>query len=371
VAAAAVAAGCGNLYYRDWPPSYRHETVQLGEVRQEVDARAVGMAGAGRASVYGAESVISNPAALAALDGGAVSAGGGYRHWNYTVQPDQAGLKAQSFFGSFAGAYGAGAWPVVPGRFAVGGALWAPHDYTYEIGGEGEGGEIKSRGALRAAGPAAAVRFGGLSCGVGADYIWGGERITSSEPGFEEVDLRGRGYDVRLAFGSQFDLAPGWALAAMAVGKKGADVRFTGDRSYKVQFPPTAGAAVSVSALSVNVHLDYLFTFYEAMEADDAEVAETLAATAYNAGWGAAGAEYVLDSGAVARAGFGYRPWYIRDGMRRRVDWFHYAMGGGWPILERHGRLDVGLGYGRRGALDTNGYSTDVIEVQATVDYFW
>jgi len=371
VAAAAAAAGCGNLYYRDWPPSYRHETVHLGEVRQEVDARAVGMAGAGRASIYGAEAVISNPAALTALRGGAVSGGGGYRHWNYEVQPDQEGIKAQSFFGSFAGAYGAAAWPLVPERFAVGGAVWAPHDYTYEIGGEGEAGEITSRGARRAAGPAAAVRLGGLSCGLGADYLWGGERITSSEPGFEEVDARGRGYDVRLALGGKFEAAPGWRVAAMAVGKKGADVRFTGERSYKVRFPPTAGAAISVSARSVNVHLDYLYTFYEATEAEDEEVARVLAATARDAGWGAAGAEYVLASGAVARAGFGYRPWYIRDGSRRRVYWLHYALGGGWPILDRHGRLDVGLGYGRRGALDPNGYSTDVIEFQATVDYFW
>jgi hypothetical protein len=145
LAAGLTAVSCGNLYYRDWPPSYRHETIRVGEALPHTDARSVGLAGAGRAGVYGAEAAVANPAALANLRGSALSGGGGYRYYGYDVQPDQAGLTAQSFFGSFAGTYAAAAWAASPEKFALGGALWTPYDYTYEIGGAGQGGEITSR----------------------------------------------------------------------------------------------------------------------------------------------------------------------------------------------------------------------------------
>ena len=371
LAAALTAVSCGNLYYRDWPASYRHETIRVGEARPDADARSVGLAGAGRAAVYGAEGAIANPAALANLKGSAVSAGGGYRYWGYDVQPEQAGLRAQSFFGSFAGSYAAAAWAAVPEKLVVGGALWTPYDYTYEVGGTGTGGEITSRGALRAVGPAAAFSALGLSWGAAADFLWGSQTFTSTGGEYATEEVRGRGYDVRASAMKRLELAPGWRLAAAVLGKKGAVMRFTDGSAYDVRFPPAAGAALSIKAYSVNVHLDYTYTFYSSMEAGDAEVAREIDAAARDVGWASAGAEYVTSSGAVARAGFSYRPWYIRDGMARGVDGFYYAMGGGWPVWERRGRFDAAMGYGSRGALDLNGYEADVIDFQASLNYFW
>ena len=371
LAAALTAVSCGNLYYRDWPPSYRHETIRVGEPLPRADARSVGLADAGRAGVYGAEAAVANPAALANLRGSALSGGGGYRYYGYDVQPDQAGLKAQSFFGSFAGTYAAAAWAASPEKFALGGALWTPYDYTYEIGGPGTGGEITGRGALRAVGPAAAFNALGISWGAAADFLWGSQKFTSSEGGYESAEGRGRGYDVRASAMKRFELAPGWRVAAAALGRKGAAMRFSDGSAYDVRFAPAAGAAVSVKAYSVNVHLDYMYTFYSAMEAGDDEVAFVIDASARDAGWASAGGEYILDSGAVARAGVSYRPWYIRDGTSRRVDGYYYSMGGGWPMWGRHGRFDAALGYGRRGALDLNGYQADAIDFQASLSYFW
>lgn len=363
---------CGNIYYEDWAPSYRQEAIRLGEVRHEADARSAALAGAGRAAVYGAEAAVTNPAALASLRGPAVSGGGGYRFWAYTVQPDDEDPAAESFTGSFAGAYAAGAWPVAAERFVVGGAVWTPHDYTYEMGGgEAADGEIRSRGALRAAAPALAVRAPWLSLGVGGDFLWGGQKITSDRAGVENVDVHGRGYDVRASAARSFDLAPRWRLSAAALGKRGATVRFADGDDYDVRFPPSAGIAFSLKAYSVNVHADYVYTFYESMESSDAELAGLMAAVTRDVGWASLGGEYVTDGGAVVRAGFGYKPWYIRDARYRAVDAFHYAMGGGWPIWDRHGRLDAALTYGRRGALDLNGYFVDLIEFQAGLNYYW
>ena len=78
-------ASCGNIYYDNCPASYGQETMRLGDVRHEADARSTGMAGAGRAAVYGAEAAVTNPAALASLRGPAAAGGGGYRFWAYTV----------------------------------------------------------------------------------------------------------------------------------------------------------------------------------------------------------------------------------------------------------------------------------------------
>jgi hypothetical protein len=371
-AAAFVMASCGNIYYEDWGPSYRQETIRLGEVRHEADARSLGLAGAGRAAVYGAEAAVTNPAALASLRGPAACGGGGYRFWAYTVRPDDEDPAAQSFFGSFSGSYGAGAWPVAPGRLVVGGALWTPHDYTYDMGGgEAADNEIKSRGALRAVGPALGVRAWGLSWGAAGDFLWGGQKITSDQAGVENVDLGGRGYDVRASATKDFDLAPGWRLSAAALGKKGAAVRFANGDDYDVRFPPSAGVAFSLKAQSVNVHVDYVYTFYEAMESSDDDLGGLMAAVTRDVGWASLGGEYVTDGGAVVRAGFGYKPWYIRDARYRGVDSFHYAMGGGWPAMNRHGRLDAALTYGRRGALDLNGYFVDLIGFQAGLNYYW
>jgi len=371
LAAVLTAASCGNLYYRDWPPSYRHETIRVGEARPEADARSVALAGAGRAAVYGAESAIANPAALGYLRGSALSGGGGYRYMGYDVQPDQVGLRAQSFFSSFAGTYAAGAWAAAPEKFALGGAVWTPYDYTYEVGGDGEGGEITSRGALRAVGPAAAFRALGLSWGAAADFLWGSQTFTSTEGGYESTELAGRGYDVRASAMKRFDLSPGWRLSAAVLGKKGAAMRFTDGSAYDVNFPPAAGAALTVKAYSINVHADYTYTFYGAMEAGDDDVAREIDAAARDVGWASAGVEYVMDSGAVARAGASYRPWYIKDGMALGVDGYYYALGGGWPMWGRHGRFDAALGYGIRGALDLDGYQADIIDFQVSLNYFW
>lgn len=370
-AAALVTASCGDLYYEDWAPSYSQETIRLGEVRHDADARSLGLAGAGRAAVYGAEAAVTNPAALASLGGGALCGGGGYRFWSYTVQPDHEVPAAQSFFGSFSGSYGCGAWPVAPGRFVVGGAVWTPYDYTYEIGGEGTGGEIRSRGALRAVGPALGVRALGLSWGAAADFLWGGQKITSDQAGVANVDLRGRGYDVRASASRSFDLAPGWRLSAAALGKKGAAVRFANGGGYDVRFPPSAGVAFSLKAQSINAHVDYVYTFYESMDSSDDELAGLMAAVTRDVGWASLGGEYVTDGGAVVRAGLSYRPWYIRDARSRGVDSYRYAMGGGWPVMDRRGRLDAALTYGRRGALDLNGYFVDLMEFQAGLNYYW
>lgn len=366
---ALAAASCGNIYYDDWPASYGQETMRLGEVRHEADARSTGMAGAGRAAVYGAEAAVTNPAALASLQGPAAAGGGGYRFWAYTVQPDGDAPAAESFPGSFAGSYAAGAWPIAAERLVVGGALWTPHDYTYDIGGgEGANHEIKSRGALRAVGPALAARALGVSWGVAGDFLWGGQKITSDQA-VENADIHGRGYDVRASAAKSFDLAPGWRLSAAALGKKGAKVRF-GD-GYDVRFPPSAGVAFSLKAQSINVHVDYIYTFYESMESSDDGVASVIAGAARDVGWASAGGEYVTDGGAIVRAGFGYKPWYVRDATYGGVDSYHYAMGGGWPVMDRRGRLDAALTYGRRGALDQNGYFVDFMEFQAGLNYYW
>ncbi len=365
-------ASCGNIYYEDWAASYRQETMRLGEVRHEADARSTAMAGAGRAAVYGAEAAVTNPAALASLRGPAAAGGGGYRFRAYTVQPYASDPAAESFFGSFAGSYAAGAWPIAAERLVVGGALWTPNDYTYEMGGGEEADhEIKSRGALRAIGPALGLRALGVSWGVAGDFLFGGQKITSDQAGVENVDIHGRGYDVRASAAKSFDLASGWRLSAAALGKKGANVRFADGEGYDVRFPPSAGVAFSLKAQSINVHVDYIYTFYESMESTDDLVARANAAAARDVGWASVGGEYVTDGGAVVRAGFGYKPWYVRDALLHGVDSYHYAMGGGWPVMDRHGRLDAALAYGRRGALDPNGYFVDFMEFQAGLNYFW
>ncbi len=371
-AGALAAASCGNIYFQDWPPSYRQETIRLGEARHEADARSSGMAGAGRAAVYGAEAAVTNPAALASLRGPAAAGGGGYRFWAYTVHPGGGDPSAQSFPGSFAGTYAAGAWPVVAERFVVGGALWTPHDYTYNIGGgDASAGEIRSRGALRAVGPALAVRAAGVSWGVAGDFLWGGQRITSEGAAVTDVDVHGRGYDVRASAAKGFDLAPGWRLSAAALGKRGATVRFGDGAAYDVRFAPSAGVAFSLKAQSVNVHVDYVYTFYESMESSNERVATMIAAVTRDVGWASAGGEYVTDGGAIVRAGFGYKPWYIRNATYGGVDSFLYAMGGGWPMWDRRGRLDAALTYARRGALDLDGYSVNQMEFQAGLNYYW
>jgi hypothetical protein len=365
-------ASCGNIYYENLAASYSQETMRLGEVRHEADARSTAMAGAGRAAVYGAEAAVTNPAALASLRGPAAAGGGGYRFRAYTVQPDESDPAAGSFFGSFAGSYAAGAWPIAAERLVVGGALWTPNDYPYEMGGgEGADHEIKSRGALRAIGPALGVRALGVSWGVAGDFLFGGQKITSDQAGVENVDIHGRGYDVRASAAKSFDLASGWRLSAAALGKKGANVRFADGEGYDVRFPPSAGVAFSLKAQSINVHVDYIYTFYESMESTNDLVASVIAAAARDVGWASVGGEYVTDGGAVVRAGFGYKPWYVRDAQLRGVDSYHYAMGGGWPVMNRHGRLDAALAYGRRGALDRNGYFVDFMEFQAGLNYFW
>ncbi len=371
-ACALAVASCGNVYYQDWPPSYRQETIRLGEVRHEADARSSGMAGAGRAAVYGAEAAVTNPAGLASLRGPAAAGGGGYRFWAYTVHPDGEDPPAESFPGSFAGAYAAGAWPVAAERFVVGGALWTPHDYTYNIGGgDASAGEIRSRGALRAVGPALAARAAGVSWGVAGDFLWGGQKITSDQADIADVDLHGRGYDVRASAARAFDLAPGWRLSAAALGKRGATVRFGDGSAYDVRFAPSAGVAFSLKAQSVNVHVDYIYTFYESMDSSNERVADLIEAVTRDVGWASAGGEYVTDGGAIVRAGFGYKPWYIRNATYGGVDSYLYAMGGGWPMWERRGRLDAALTYGRRGALDLDGYFVDHMEFQAGLNYYW
>jgi hypothetical protein len=365
-------ASCGNIYYEDWAPSYRQETMRLGEVQHEADARSKGMAGAGRAAVYGAEAAITNPAALASLSGPAAAGGGGYRSWSYSVQSDGGTPQAESFPGSFAGSYAAGAWPLAAERLVLGGALWTPHDYTYSMGGgDGANYEIKSRGALRAAGPAMGAKALGISWGVAGDFLFGGQKMTSNQAGIDNVDTHGRGYDVRASIGGGFDLAPGWRLSAAALGKKGAAVHFDEGDGYDVTFPPSAGAAFSLKAQSINVHVDYLYTFYESMESTDDDIARLITAVNRDVGWASLGGEYVTDGGAIVRAGFGYKPWYIRDATYGGVDSYHYAMGGGWPVMERRGRLDAALTYGRRGALDLNGYAVDFMEFQAGLNYYW
>ena len=365
-------ASCGNIYYDNCPASYGQETMRLGDVRHEADARSTGMAGAGRAAVYGAEAAVTNPAALASLRGPAAAGGGGYRFWAYTVQPDGNAPTAESFPGSFAGSYAAGAWPIVAERLVVGGALWTPHDYTYDIGGgEGANYEIKSRGALRAVGPALGARALGMSWGVAGDFLFGGQKITSNQAGVESVDVHGRGYDVRASAARSFDLASGWRLSAAALGKKGANVHFTDGDGYGVQFPPSAGVAFSLKAQSINVHVDYIYTFYESMGSSNDDIARLIAAAARDLGWASLGGEYVTDGGAIVRAGFGYKPWYVRDATYGGVDSYHYAMGGGWPVMGRRGRLDAALTYGRRGALDLNGYFVNFMEFQAGLNYYW
>jgi hypothetical protein len=148
-------------------------------------------------------------------------------------------------------------------------------------------------------------------------------------------------------------------------------VRFGDGDGYDVQFPPSAGVAFSLKAQSINVHVDYIYTFYESMNSSDGGVASLIAARARDVGWASLGGEYVTDGGAIVRAGFGYKPWYVRDGTSGGVDSYHYAMGGGWPVIERRGRLDAALTYGRRGALDPNGYFVDFMEFQAGLNYYW
>jgi len=362
---------CGNNYFTDWPPSYRQELIAVGDVRQEVGARALALAGAGRAGIYGADAAASNPAALAALEGPALSGGGGYVSRGLTVQPDPGDLRAQSFSGSFADGYVAAAWPVSPGRGAVAAALWTPNDYTFQLGGEGAGGSIVSRGALYAAGPAAAVRVAGVALGVAGDFLWGGQTLSSGVAGVGNADVSARGYDIRAGVQKDIELAPGWDLAVAGLGRKGGDVHFRGSAAYDVVFPPAAGVAFSLRAHSINVHADYIYTFYGEMRSSDGGLSRVIEAATRDVGWAMVGAEYVTASGAVARAGFGYVPWYILSARGRGVNSLRYGFGGGWPMMARRGRLDAALAYGRRGALDVDGYFLDTVEFQLGVNYFW
>ena len=368
-ALAALGGGCGNRYFVDWPASYRHELLHVGDAPTAPGARALALAEAGRADAYGAEAAFGNPAALARLERPAAAAGVGWRERGLSVQPAGETTLAQSFVSSFAPAYASGAYPIIPRRLALGGAIWTPHDYAYRLGGSGAG-DFESRGALYAAGPAAAAAFGPLAVGVGADFLWGSERITSSLAAYRDVDLTARGYDCRASLTAAGDVKPAWRLAVAAFGRKGAALDFTGTSSYDLHLAPAAGAAVSVRAHSVNVHVDYVYYFYEAMTTSDAQLRQIIDTVVADVGWAMAGAEYVTAGGAVARAGFGYRPWFIRYGHTHPVS-LRYGFGGGWPVWARHGRLDAALGYGRRGALDDDGYVADELELSCGFNYFW
>ena len=370
VLAAAAWLGCGNNYFQDWPASYREETIRLGDVRNEVGPRAAGLAGAGRAAAYGPEAAVSNPAALAALGGHAAAAGAGYRSTALNVQPGPDDTRAQSYWGTFTPSYAAGAYAVAPRRFVVGGALWMPNDFTYTMGKAGTG-RVESRGSLRAVGPAAAVNVGGVMFGAGGDYLWGGQDISASVPGVATSAARASGYDYRASVRKDWALAPGWTLAAAAFGRRGARVRWAGDAGYDVQYAPQAGGAVSVRARSISVHMDGLYSFYSRMSSTDAGVEHVVRAVTRDVGWASGGAEYVTSGGVIVRGGISYRPWYILNPNSHGVKSLLYAMGAGWPMMKRHGRLDAALNYGRRGALDVDGYYADVISFELGFGYFW
>ncbi len=370
LAAAALCAGCGNSYFDDWPPSYRQESIRVGEARDAVGPRATALAGAGAASVYGAEAVVNNPAALVNLAGPALGGGFGYCSTALAVQPTRDDIIAQGFFGSFAPAYGAAAYAPKSRRYAVGAAYWTPYDYTYRLG-SAPYDMLESRGALRAASGAAAASALGFQWGAAGDFLWGRQRMTSSRASFAAVDAPARGYDVRAAIRREVELRPGWTLAAAALGRKGAAVRFAGTEGYDVAFPPAVGGAVSVRAHSINVHIDYRYTFYGALDASDAALAQVMRAVAKDAGEAMGGAEYVLSSGAIVRGGVAYRPWYIANATGHRVVGVYYAMGAGWPTLERRARLEAALTYGRRGALDAEGYAADLAAFELGFNYFW
>jgi len=372
VLASALAAwltfACGNTYWADAPASYRHEALHVGEVRAGVSARSVGLADAGRAGTYGADATVNNPAALANLTGPALSLGGGYWSRALNSQPSPEDLRAQSYYGSFAPTYAAAAYPLAPKRLAVAAAAWVPTDYAYYLGGGGSG-TIASRGALYALSPAVAAKIGPAAIGVGGDALIGAQHLQT--PAATPRDLSARGYDLRASAALDHEIKPGWKWAACAFGRLGQQLRFTGDRAFNLEVGPAAGGAFTLKAESVNVHLDYVYTFYNRSRSDDAELTRTLAATTRDVGWAFAAAEYVTAGGAIVRSGVAYRPWYIKSGEHHDTKSLRYGMGAGLPTAERHGRLDAALSYGRRAALDVDGYYVDEIEGALSYNYFW
>lgn len=365
--AAWLALACGNTYWADAPASYRHEALKLGEVRPGVGARAISLADAGRAGLYGADAVVNNPAALATLAAPAVSLGSGYWSRGLNAQPSPEDLRAQSYYSSWAPSYAAAAYPLVPRRVTAAAAVWIPTDYSYFLGGDNQ--KIVSRGALYAFSPAVAAAFGPAMLGIGGDALIGGQRLQL--PGANPENVSARGYDVRGSAGVGGDLRRGWRWSACALGRWGQHLRFGGDRSLDLDVGPAAGGAFTLKAESINIHLDYIYTFYNRSRISDAALASTLAATTRDVGWASAGAEYVTAGGAILRTGAAYRPWYIKSGANHDTKSLRYGMGVGLPTAERHGRFDAALSYGRRAALDVDGYYVDEIEAALSYNYFW
>jgi len=367
---AAALLGCGNTYFTDWRPSYYHELIRVGDPQNEVGARSLALGGAGRAGLYEPAAAVSNPAALAFIRRPSVSMGGGYYSRILTVQPGEEDPRAEASSGSFAPSFAAGVLPVAGGKVVLGGAAWVPNDYAYRLG-KGAGNEIKSTGTLYAVGPTAATRWGPFALGFGADYLLGAQNLSFPPRDAAAGSYRSGGYDVRGAIMARGEAAPGWTVAACAFGRKGAALNVTGARSFDLTLPPAAGAALGVTYGHIAVYGDYIYTFYDMMRTGEPTIAAVLGSVVYPVGWGMAGAEYTTAGGAVARAGVAYRPWFIQYANGSKPVSLRYAMGGGWPLAGKRGRLDAALSYGRRGALTPDGYLVDELELALSFNYFW
>lgn len=371
-AALVITVGCRDRYFEDWPPSYRFATTLVGERPGSFGARSAALAGAGRAGEDGPVAVVVNPSALARGDRVALTAGAGLRYRALTVQSAPGETRAQSFAAGWAESTGAAAAAPLPGgRVGVGAAVWRYRDFSYEMGEEG-GDRIFCRGGLEAATAGMACRAGGASLGVASDYLWGGEDLTSTESAVPTASRSGRGYDVRGAAGYEFRVGGKWAVRPAIIGARGGKVRWRGGgEDFEVRYPGEIGGAVTIARRRLAVHADYTYFLYGVVGASTPARERTLRAAGRSVGWPAVGVELRTAGTTVVRGGAAYRPSLFSNAAGRRVDGWTYGLGAGWPVWKGQGRWDVALTYGRRGALETDGYVTDTTTAEINVHYFW
>jgi len=67
------------------------------------------------------------------------------------------------------------------------------------------------------------------------------------------------------------------------------------------------------------------------------------------------------------RFGIGYQPFFTTDPEGRDIQELWGTIGFGFPILAGSSRLDVGLGFGKRGSFSANGISENLIRMNCTV----
>jgi hypothetical protein len=362
-----VIGGCGNRYYHDFADVYEPVRLHLGEANDAIGARAMALAGAGRAVADSPAAVVQNPAGLAELKNVSFEGGFGYENRALRWQADSSYPIAEASTNSFNGLYGAFSLPVVRDRLYLGVAHWVPYDLKLTAGDTSNGAYVESDGAVRSVTPGFAVAFGPAALGFSTDILWGGQDFDTTAP-VGSFDVGFFGYDLRVGFRYKKRYNRSWGFALGAVVRRGARLSVSNGVSYSLGFGPQIGVAGSLLYKRLSFNGDYVYNFVERSASDDSVRDYALERITRDAPYYMVGFEYALNRG-VVRGGFAVKPALYRDASRGAVDGRFYSVGGGWKTFGGRGFIDVALTYGRRGSINKNRFATGYIDLFLTVRY--